>query len=219
MAPVTRNILTGLLTLLPISLTLYLLYWLIVTTERVLGAMLPQAIYFPGMGVATALLISFGVGVMMHTWVARNLFKYSEQLFLKLPVVRLIYPPIRDFFDYFSPLKKKTIQQVVAFKVPGTELEMVGLITQTDEARMPRDFGTPDNIMVYLPMSYQIGGYAFLVPRDAVRPLDISMDEAMRYILTAGVAGITPGSPSSAATTPTPDESSEDNREKGEDNR
>jgi uncharacterized membrane protein len=54
---------------------------------------------------------------------------------------------------------------------------------------MPEDLRGGDRIMVYLPMSYMIGGYAVLVPRSAVRPLDMNMEEAMRFALTAGVTG------------------------------
>ncbi|AUN95840.1 DUF502 domain-containing protein [Pseudazoarcus pumilus] len=194
MGVITRNILTGLITILPVTLTIYLLWWLVVSAENLLGrrllAVLPDGIYQPGLGVAIGLVLCFVVGLLMHTYVMQRLVEYGETLFQKLPIVRSIYPTIRDFFEYFSPMRKKDFRQVVAVKLPETGLEVVGLVTQTDRNRMPRNFGDEGSVLVYLPMSYMIGGYTAVVPRANVRELDISMDEAMRFILTAGVTGV-----------------------------
>lgn len=196
MGVITRNILTGLITILPITLTIYLLYWLAVTAESALGGrlmhVLPADFYRPGYGVAAGLILCFLVGTLMQTYVMQRLFAYGEGLFLRLPIVRSVYPTIRDFFEYFSPVKKKDFQQVVSVKLPDTGLEFIGLVTQSDPRRLPPGFGSEEMVLVYLPMSYMIGGYTLLVPRSAVRPLKLTMDEAMRFILTAGVAGTTP---------------------------
>jgi uncharacterized membrane protein len=194
MGVITKNILTGLITLLPITLTVYLLFWLVASTERLIGeqlvVILPHDIYRPGLGVVAGLLLCFLVGLLMHTYVMQRLFAWGEGLVLKLPVIRSVYPTIRDFFEYFSPMRKKDFQQVVAVKLPENGLEVVGLVTQTDRSRMPKNFGDGDCVLVYLPMSYMIGGYTVVVPRANVRDLDLTMDEAMRFILTAGVTGV-----------------------------
>ncbi len=196
MGVITRNILTGLITILPIVLTLYLIYWLIVSTETLLGGelgrVLPEGVYRPGFGVAAGLALSFIVGMLMNTYVVQRLFSRTEQVFRRLPLVRLVYPAIRDFVDYFSPIKKKDFEQVVAVTLGTTGMQAIGLVTQTDADRLPEGFRGDDAVLVYLPMSYMIGGYAVLVPRSALRPLDMSMDEAMRFILTAGVTGTEP---------------------------
>ncbi|HRP75550.1 MAG TPA: DUF502 domain-containing protein [Rhodocyclaceae bacterium] len=193
MGVITRNILTGVITILPVVLTLYLLYWLIVTTESMLGGqlnrVLPQGAYRPGLGVATGLVLAFVVGMLMNTYVVQRVFTRAEQVFRRLPLVKLVYPAIRDFVDYFSPMKKKEFEQVVSVTFGDSGMQAIGLVTQTDITRMPDGFGDHDSVLVYLPMSYMIGGYAVLMPRSALRPLDMSMDEAMRFILTAGVTG------------------------------
>lgn len=195
MGVITKNILTGLITILPITLTVYLLYWLATSTEQLLGEqlqlLLPPELYRPGLGVAVGVVLCLLVGMLMHTYVMQRLFAWSEGLFLRLPVIRSVYPTIRDFFEYFSPMRKKDFRQVVAVKLPESGLEVVGLVTQTDRHRMPKDLvGDDDCVLVYLPMSYMIGGYTAVVPRAHVRELDIPMDEAMRFILTAGVTGV-----------------------------
>lgn len=193
MGVVTRNVLTGLITIVPVILTFYLLYWLAVSTESVLGGLLtkvlPGDFYRPGLGVATGLVILFFVGMLMNNYVVRRIFARGERLFYRLPLVRMIYPALRDFMDYFSPVKKKDFQQVVVVTLGDIGVKALGLVTRADMARLPKGFDDAGSLLVYLPMSYMIGGYAVLVPRSAVEPIDLSMDEAMRFILTAGVTG------------------------------
>ena len=189
---ISKTFLTGLITILPIILTLYFLYWLIVSAESVMGSVIqlvvPENLYWPGMGSIAGLGVIFLVGLLMHAYVVRRLFAWGEQLLYHLPLIKSVYRAIRDFFDYFSPDKKKEFEQVVAVSIGDTGMQVVGLVSQAIPERLPEDFREEDSILVYLPMSYMIGGYAVLMPRSAVRPLDMSIKEAMRFILTAGVA-------------------------------
>ncbi|MFP5504578.1 MAG: DUF502 domain-containing protein [Gammaproteobacteria bacterium] len=193
MGSIGKNILTGLITILPVVLTLYLLYWLVVSTESLLGGalryVLPAGVYKPGMGVVIGVLVAFTVGLLMHTLLMQRLFRLSERIFYRLPLVKSVYLAIRDFLDYFSPEKKKEFQQVVAVTLGDTGMQLIGFVTQSDPAHLPEDLRREDSVLVYLPMSYMIGGYAILVPRSAVRPVNMSMESAMRFILTAGVTG------------------------------
>lgn len=190
---INRNILVGLITLLPAVLTLYLLYWLVTSTESLLGgvirAALPDAWYRPGLGVAAGLVVAFAVGLLMRTLLAQRLFAWGERIFSRLPLIRSVYLSLRDLLDYFSPDRRKEFEQVVVVTLGETGMQLIGFVTQTSPDRLPDDFGQQDSVLVYLPMSYGIGGYAVLVPRSAVRPLDMSMEDAMRFILTAGITG------------------------------
>ena len=192
MAAFTRNVLTGLITTVPIVLTFYLLYWLVVSAEAVLGGVLTRVLpadwYRPGMGVVTGVALLFVVGVLMHNYVVQAIFARGEQLFYRIPLVKMIYPALRDFMDYFSPVKKKEFQQVVVVTLPG-DFKALGLVTRADMERLPTGFNDSDSLLVYLPMAYMIGGYALLVQRHNIAPVDMGMEEAMRFILTAGVTG------------------------------
>lgn len=188
-----RNILTGLITLLPVVLTLYLFYWLVVSSESLLGSLLqmalPAGVYRPGMGVVVGLGVAFVVGLLMRVLVVRRLFALSERLFTRLPLIKSVYFAIRDLLDFFSPGRKQEFGQVVAVSFGETGMQLIGFVTQADAQRLPADFKDQDRVLVYLPLSYTIGGYAVMVPRSAVRPLDMGMEEAMRFVLTAGVTG------------------------------
>ncbi len=190
---ISRNILTGIVTILPVVLTLYLLYWLAVSVESLLGGMmqlmLPEGLYRPGMGFSAGLVLVFVLGLLMHAYVVQRLFTRGEQFLYHVPVIKTVYRAIRDFFDYFSPHTKREFEQVVRVTIGNTGMQLIGFVTQALPEHLPKGFAEQDSILVYLPMSYMIGGYAVLMPRAMVRPLDISMEEAMRFTLTAGVAG------------------------------
>jgi uncharacterized membrane protein len=175
---ISRNILTGLVTILPVALTIYLLYWMAVSAETVLGSIIqsifPEVLYWPGIGLIAALAAAFVMG---------------EQILYRMPLIKSVYKAIRDFFQYFSPTAKKEFEQVVSVSIGNTGMKVIGFVTQEVPDCLPDGFREEDSILVYLPLSYMIGGYAVLVPRGAVRPLDMNMEEAMRFTLTAGVTG------------------------------
>lgn len=190
---ISKHILTGLVTILPVVLTLYLIYWLVVSAESVLGGMirswLPEKLYWPGMGVIVGLAAVFCVGLLMHAYLVQRMFARGEKLLYRTPLIKSIYPALRDFLNYFSPDSRKEFQQVVAVTLGDSGMQVIGFVTQADPENLPEDFRREDSILVYLPLSYMIGGYAVLVPRSAVRPIDMNMEEAMRFTLTAGVTG------------------------------
>jgi uncharacterized membrane protein len=93
---------------------------------------------------------------------------------------------MHDFFDFFSP-QKKGFGQVVIVNIDG--MEVIGFITQEDSSRLPEAFQKPETSLVYIPMSYVIGGFTLLIPLEKISPCKMSMDEAMRLVLTAGITG------------------------------
>ncbi|MGZ8271633.1 MAG: DUF502 domain-containing protein, partial [Methylophilus sp.] len=131
--------------------------------------------------------VAFIVGMLMHTLVVQRWFYRGERIVYRLPLIKSVYLSIRDLLDYFSSEKKEGFEQVVAITFGETGMQVVGLVTQTDLNRMPAEFSQQDSLLVYIPMSYGIGGFAVLVPRSATRPLNMSLEDAMRFTLTAGV--------------------------------
>lgn len=185
-----RTFITGLLTIVPVVLTIYLLYWLAVTSENVLGGalqwLLPKMFYFPGLGMIAGLVVVFIVGLMMKALPVQQLFNFGEQILYHLPLIKNIYRAIRDLLDFFTP-RKEELGQVVA--VTYESIEMIGFITQTDQQRLPESFRDQDKVLVYIPMSYMIGGFTTFISREHIRPLNMSLEEAMRFTLTAGITG------------------------------
>ncbi len=184
------TLLTGFITVLPIVLTIYLLYWLAVSSEQVMGSALqwalPKVVYFPGLGSIAGLVVIFLIGLLMKAVLVRHLFALGEGILYRLPIIKTVYRAIRDLFDFFSP-KKEQFGRVVIVKF--NNMEVIGFVTQENPDRLPASFRNPDSVLVYIPMSYMIGGFTLLIPRSDIKTCKMSMDEAMRFVLTAGITG------------------------------
>jgi uncharacterized membrane protein len=180
-------------TVLPIVVTLYLLYWLADISESILGQIirvfLPDHIYHPGMGLAAGILIVFIVGMLMNAWIIRKWFAWSEHLLYRTPIVKSLYGSIREFFEFFSHPRNKEFLEVVFVPFGDKKIWRLGFVTKTGVNRLVDDPAQEELLAVYLPLSYQIGGMTVILPRSLIRPATIPAEEAWRFVLTAGVAG------------------------------
>ncbi len=183
--------LTGTFTVLPILATIYLMVWFLSAVERFLGRQLlliiPDDYYRAGMGMAAAVILIFVVGLLTRAWLFRRLLKWGEQLLLRVPVVKAVFKSIKDLFGLFSADENSQALQVVSITYPGTQMRLIGFVTRRDFAGLPDGMGGAEDMAVYLPMSYQVGGYTVILPRNLVTPIDMPRDQAMRFVLTAGL--------------------------------
>lgn len=199
--------LKGLIVVLPILLTVSLIWWLILTAENKLGGflydLLPLGWYIPGMGVVIAIVFTVLIGLLSHWLFFQKLFGLGDRLIKKVPLVKSIYSALRDFASYFNPGEDRKLGRVVAVKLPGQEFHLIGFVTQEKLVYPQLDAlaqtGTDNLVAVYMPMSYQIGGYTLYLPESALTALDLSIEEALKLTLTGG-AGVSqpknkPGKP------------------------
>ena len=196
MKSLPRLLLTGLLTILPVVVTIAILVWLASSLEAMLGGLLawllPEGTYRPGMGLAASLLLILALGIVMSTWLAQQLFNYFDRQLLRVPVLSGLYGAVKDVTALFSPENKNQFSSVVAFTLPGSDARVIGFVTRSDCSDLPAGLNGPDLVAVYLPMSYQVGGYTLFLPRDQLSPVDMPTADALRFSLTAGVTRATP---------------------------
>ena len=189
-----RIFLTVLLTVLPIIATVYFAVWVLTVLEEFFGRQLkyliPDQWYHTGMGLAVALVFVFLVGLLMHAILFRRLFGWADKVLLGVPLVRSVYAALRDLLGLFAEHKEPSLQ-VVSLNLPGN-MRVLGFITRADFSDAPAGIARADEVAVYLPMSYQVGGYTVLVPKSACTPVEMSREEAMKFILTAGLKSASP---------------------------
>jgi uncharacterized membrane protein len=188
----TATFLRGLATLLPIAVTLYVLVWLATATESALGRLfrlvLPDSLYHPGLGVVAGVALVLAVGWIMELYIARRLWAQIERLVLRVPAVKTLYGAIRDFGSFISESsKQRSMGQVVRVKV-ADQAHVIGFVTREDFRDLPPSLGGAETVAVYLPMSYQIGGYTVFLPRRRVEPVDMNVEDALRFAVTAGMS-------------------------------
>lgn len=191
MKSIGKIFLTGIFTVLPILATVYLVIWLLSAIERFLGRpllfLLPDDSYRAGMGLVAGVVLVFVTGLLMRAWLFRQIVKAGEELLMHVPLVKGVYKALKDFFGLFSNASNTDLLQVVSVKLPGSEMRLLGFITRSDFSDLPAGVGKEGEVAVYLPMSYQVGGYTVLLSRDLLHPVDMSREEALRFLLTAGI--------------------------------
>ncbi|WP_051362097.1 DUF502 domain-containing protein [Solimonas soli] len=182
---------TGLLAILPILVTISLVLWLIGAAEAVFGGvlsvLLPGGLYQRGMGLVIAIGLIFFVGLAMQGIVSKQVLVWIDQQLNRIPLIKTIYGAVRDLTDLVSNSGGQKLGRVVMLQWPGQPMRLVGFVTVEDLSRFAIA-AEEDCVAVYLPMSYQIGGYTVFVPRKCLTPLDMTLEDAMRFVITAGVS-------------------------------
>ncbi len=183
--------LKGLAVVIPVALTLAILWWMATGAEQLMGTILkfslPDGWYVPGMGLVSGLVLIALIGLLSHVLIFQKLFNLGETIFRRLPLVKTIYTAIKDFIGYLSPEKGNEMGKVVLVQLPGQSFQLIGFVTREQFADLPFTPAAEDPVAVYMPMSYQIGGYTVFLPRNCLTPLDIPFEQAMRLVLTGAV--------------------------------
>jgi uncharacterized membrane protein len=185
-----NTFLKGLAAVLPVALTVYVVFWLAKTAESVLGgplqALLPEDSYWPGLGLVVAFVLILIVGLLVDAYIVRRLFRYGESILARIPIVKTIFGAFKDF-SRFLPAggKGRDLKRVVLWRFGSAQL--IGFVTE--EQLNPKLFGPEQQelVAVYFPMSYQIGGYTLYLHKDELRETELSVEEAMRLVLIGGV--------------------------------
>lgn len=186
-----RYFLAGLVALAPIVLTFYLLYWVLSGLEQLFFQLWVWAgvadHYLPGYGIVGAIMLILVSGVLVQTWGFRQFYAAGEQLVERIPLIKVIYGGLSAVMDMLAPKDKKSgLGGTVLVTLEG-DLQLIGFLTQTSPNQLIAGIGS-ERVAVYLPLSYQIGGYTLLVKPEQLTHLDVPFDVAMRMTLT-GFAG------------------------------
>lgn len=188
----SKLFLTGFAALLPVIVTLTILWWLASGAETVLGGFMrwfmPDWLYVPGMGLVAGLILTLLVGMLLHAWVFRRVFHWFDSLMNRIPLVKTVYGAVRDLMQFMSGKKTEQFNRVVAVEFGQPPVRVIGFVTREDFTGLPDALQEDDRVAVYMPMSYQIGGYLIMVERSRLIPLDMSLEDAMRFSITAGMS-------------------------------
>ena len=113
----------------------------------------------------------------MNAWIAQKIFRWGESIVYKIPLIKTIYDSIKDLIVFFSSQDRGDISSVVLVDV-GRDKKVLGLVT-CKEFQDEKALANKGIIAVYLPMSYQLGGYTVFVPKEKVEEVDIPVDRAL----------------------------------------
>lgn len=170
---------SGTLFIVPLVATVYFIVNSLLWLDSLLN--LP----YPGLGFVIIVGVITTFGYLTSIFVFRTAADWFDHLVNRIPFVKLIYSSIKDLLGAFVGDKKKFNKPVLVTINKENNLHRVGFITQSDLT----DLGLPDMVVVYFPQSYAVAGDHFLVPKESVKPLDVSGPVAMKFIVSGGVSG------------------------------
>ena len=187
---VTSQTLRGLLLLVPLVVTIAFIVWLSRTIESSLKPIfewiLPVGWYFPGLALLLFLLTAFVLGLMTRNVLLKKTLEITERWMIKLPVIGSVYPVVRQVTDLLSGKSNNQNGSVVLATIPETDTQVLGIVTRPGDGQSP-NWLHPDCEMVFVPMSYQVGGFTLILPRSQLQPLNMKPGEALQMILMGGM--------------------------------
>jgi len=190
-----RYFVAGLLVWIPLGITLWVLKITVELMDESL-LLLPQAwhteavfgFHVPGLGIILTLAIVLATGALATNFFGRKLLSYGDSVLGRIPIVRSIYGGVKQISDtLFSP-EGKAFRRAVLVRYPHQGAWTVALVTGTPEHEVAGILGR-DQISVFVPTTPNItAGFFLIVPRSETIELDMTVDAALKYIISMGVA-------------------------------
>lgn len=185
-----RYLLTGLLVVIPIWGTVLVLKTLFVAVDGILGDLLAQLVpdhYVPGLGIVALILLIFTVGLFAANFIGRYIVRIWEDWLNRLPLVRGIYSTLKSMMDILSFSDRGSYHRVVLIQFPKNGNYCFAFVTGMTKGEATA-LGQDPLIHVYVPTSPNpTSGYFLLVPEREVMSVDISIEEAMKLIVSGGL--------------------------------
>ena len=201
MLALRKWLLAGLLVIVPVAITIAVLQWIIGTLDQTL-LILPEAwrpdkligIHIPGFGVLLTLGILLLVGAVVSNFLGKKLVSWGDTLVSRIPVVRSIYSSVKQVSDtLFSP-SGNAFRTAVLVQWPRPDVWTIGFVTGIPGGDVT-NYLVGDYLSVYVPTTPNpTGGYFVMLRRSDCVELKMSVDEALKYVISMGV--VVPGSPS-----------------------
>ena len=182
-------LITGLLVIMPLAVTYVVLRWLFNTLDNMLQPVLfPFFGHIPGLGILTGVAIILVAGAVASRAIGRRLIGVFESLMLRIPVARKIYGTAKQFSDRMLQAEENgtrgAFKRVVLVEWPRKGLYAVGFVTGGSAE------GTPAELLhIFVPGSPNpTGGFTVITTPEEVQPLNLTVEEALQFIIAYGIA-------------------------------
>lgn len=188
-----RYLVTGLVVVVPIFLTVYVLVIIFRLADGILGRFLnvylknTLGFYIPGLGFLIALFFILFVGFLTTWFLGKKIFLVLEKWFSNLPLINKIYPALKQIVSFVLAQKEFGFKKVVLVEYPSRGIWSVGFLTN-EQFRQINKALDREIVSVFVPTTPgPLTGYVIFVPKDEVRFLDISVSDALKIIISGGV--------------------------------
>ncbi|WP_371370660.1 DUF502 domain-containing protein [Sporomusa aerivorans] len=179
----SKYFINGLIVIVPIAITAFVIVYIFSFTERLLGQYLP--IHFPGLSLIVVLLVIVLIGWLSSHWLLKKLLGYGERLVCSIPVVKFIYNSVKQLSTAVFE-SQKLLQNAVLVPYPHPGVKALGFVMPELSAPLAEKFAE-EHVCVFIPMSLNLtSGFNIILPRRDIIPLDVTSESALQYVITAG---------------------------------
>ena len=172
------SFLKGLLVVLPLAFTGWVLWFLVTFVDGMIS------VDIPGLGLLLVVGLVTGVGMVASNAVGRRILGRFEAAVTKIPVVKLLYASVKDLLQAFVGKHRRFDKPVLKLLDPKRDLRVLGfaICTHFDEPKLV------GHVAVYVPQSYNMAGNLLVVPKNRVEPVDADGAQFLAFIVSGGVA-------------------------------
>ncbi|HYG86533.1 MAG TPA: DUF502 domain-containing protein [Azospirillum sp.] len=186
--------LAGVLVTAPIAITVYIASWFIDLIDSRVRPLIPAAynpekylaFSVPGIGVAVMIVALTLIGAFAAGYVGRLVLRIGEGLVARTPVVRSVYGAVKQIFETVLADKSKAFREVVLVEYPRKGVWSLGFITGSAHPEVQR-VSADALVSVFIPCAPPTAGYLLFVPRREVTVLDLTIEEGLKMVLSAGI--------------------------------
>jgi uncharacterized membrane protein len=188
-----RNLVAGILVTLPLLLTVYILIILFQFADGILGKFINNYLkqtlgfYIPGLGLILSLTIIFIVGLLTTHFLGRRLYFILDKALRRFPLIRHIYPSIKQITEFLFASKRQEFKKVVLVEYPRCGIWSIGFVTN-EGLKEARDKTKQDLLSIFIPSSPgPLTGFFVLIPRQEVLFLEIPIEDVIKLIVSGGL--------------------------------
>ena len=189
-----RYLVAGLLVWVPLGITLWVLHFLVTTLDQTLG-LFPErfhpdrllGMHIPGLGVLLSFAILFVTGAIAANFFGARLILIWESALGRIPVVKSIYSSVKQVSDTLLSDSGNAFRKALLVQFPHQDAWSIAFLTGQPAAAVAEHLDE-EHLSVYVPTTPNpTSGYFVIVPKSKVRELDMTVDEALKYVISMGV--------------------------------
>jgi uncharacterized membrane protein len=190
MKKILNYFLQGCLLVVPITITIWVIFKSILWIDSLLPFQIPikipglHSIDIPGLGLLTIFTGIALIGFFSVRYLRNPLFSYFEKMIDRAPLVKLIYSSVKDLVEAFVGEKRRFNKPVLVRLEKDSNINRIGFVTKEDLSEIGIE---KEMVAVYLPFSYSFAGELIILPRENIKPLNTSGTDAMKFIISGGV--------------------------------
>lgn len=172
-----RYFFEGLIFVVPIALTFYVLYRVFIFIDD----WLPLTV--PGLGFLVVIAGTTAIGFLASNFITRSVLGVVEKILDRLPIVKLLHSSVKDVMTAFVGERKRFDKPVLVDLIPGSGVKAIGFMTRESMEQ----FGLHDTVAVYFPQSYNFAGNLLIYPKDQILPIQAESSKVMAFIVSGGI--------------------------------